>query len=139
MSKKSILKAQIKTTISEENIPNIKMTVFSVIRETIGDLKAERCADIKTALNEALDNVIHAYQRKKQGRVVISTNIYDDKSFDIKVQDFGSGIEDVEKAMEPLFSTNGGSGMGFVFMEAFSKRVTVESTPGKGTIITLEF
>ena len=139
MRKKTILKTQITTTVRENNIQNIKNVVFAVIRETI-ELKGDRPADIKTAVHEALNNVVkHAY-RKNQGKVVISTNIYEDETFDIKVKDFGLGIEDIHKAREPLFTTQkGASGMGFVFMEAFSENVIVESTPGKGTTVILEF
>lgn len=142
MNKEIILKSQIETTISKRNSQNIKIAVFSMIQETIGKFDVERSADIKTALGEALENVVqHAYQSKK-GRVEIYIKVYDDKSFDIKVRDFGCGIKNIKKAMEPLSTTKpkeGCSGMGFVFMEVCSKKVTVESTPEEGTTVTLEF
>lgn len=140
MNKEIILKSQIETAISERNSQNIKMVVFTMIQETIGKFDVERSADIKTAVAEALENVIqHAYQSEK-GRVEIYINVYDDKSFDIKVRDFGCGIKNIKKAREPLFTTKEGrSGMGFVFMEVFSKNVTVESAPEEGTTVTLEF
>ena len=59
----------------------------------------------------------------------------------MEIEDFGKGIEDVEKAMEPLFTTKAEaerSGMGFSFMEAFMDEVTVESEPGKGTAVTMK-
>ena len=140
MNKEIILKSQIETAISERNSRNIKMAVFTMIQETIGKFDVGRSADIKAAVAEALENVIqHAYQSEK-GRVEIYINVYDDKSFDIKVRDFGCGIKNIKKAREPLFTTKEGRlGMGFGFMEAFSKNVTVESAPEEGTTVTLEF
>ena len=58
----------------------------------------------------------------------------------VEIEDFGKGIEDVEKAMEPLFTTKAEaerSGMGFSFMEAFMDSLEVESTPGKGTLVKM--
>ena len=57
-----------------------------------------------------------------------------------KVRDFGCGIKDVSKSREPLFTTEKDrSGMGFTIMESFSDKLTVKSTIGKGTIITMDF
>ena len=59
----------------------------------------------------------------------------------IEVEDKGRGIEDVEKAMEPLYTTRPDmdrSGMGFAFMEAFMDDLDVESVPGKGTLVKME-
>lgn len=140
MNKEIILKSQIETAISERNSENIKMAVFTMIQETIGKFDVERSSDIKAAVTEALENVIHHAYQSEKGRVDIYIKVYDDKSFDIKVQDFGCGIKNIKKAREPLFTTKEGlSGMGFVFMEVFSKNVTVESAPEEGTTVTLEF
>ena len=59
---------------------------------------------------------------------------------EVMIKDFGKGIADVEKAMEPLFTTKAEaerSGMGFSFMEAFMDEVHVESTPGHGTTVSM--
>ena len=59
----------------------------------------------------------------------------------VRVADTGKGIEDVKKAMEPMFTTKpeqDRSGMGFAFMEAFMDTVDVESSPGKGTCVTMK-
>ena len=65
---------------------------------------------------------------------------YSDKTLKITVKDTGRGIEDVKKAMEPMFTTESGterSGMGFAVMQSFTDDVRVRSTLGKGTSVTL--
>ena len=108
------------------------------------DPTLEEVADIKTAVSEAVTNaVIHAYTdwpeerpRKVELRSFISGDVVH-----IEVEDKGKGIEDVEKAMEPLFSTcpdKDRSGMGFAFMEAFMDDLEVESTVEEGTVVRME-
>lgn len=97
----------------------------------------EEVADIKTAVSEAVTNaIIHGYnQEVKKIRVDCRT---EKKDFYVTVTDEGKGIEDVAKAMEPLFTTcpqMERSGMGFAFMEAFMDEVKVESQVGKGTTV----
>lgn len=93
-------------------------------------------------MREVVDNVIiHAYPNK-QGDIAVSMYLYDDKALEIKVSDFGCGIEDVNKAQYPMYTTkkeNGCSGMGFTHIAAFSEQYTVKSTPGKGTVVTMSF
>ncbi|MDO4292602.1 MAG: anti-sigma F factor [Eubacteriales bacterium] len=100
----------------------------------------EEISDIKTAVSEAVTNaVIHAYG-EAGGRVVLRAFL-EGTLLRLEVEDFGRGIEDVEKAMEPLFTTRPDlerSGMGFAFMEAFMDGLEVESVPGKGTKVTME-
>ncbi len=100
----------------------------------------EELADVKTAVSEAVTNaVIHGYDGA-QGKVVLH-GILQDGLLHIEVEDRGKGIEDVEKAMEPLFTTRPElerSGMGFSFMEAFMDRLEVRSEPGEGTLVIME-
>ena len=96
----------------------------------------EEVADIKTAVSEAVTNaIIHGYnQEVKKIRVDCRT---EKKDFYVTVTDEGKGIEDVAKAMEPLFTTcpqMERSGMGFAFMD----EVQVESEVGKGTIVRMK-
>lgn len=99
----------------------------------------EEISDIKTAISEAVTNaIIHGYQNEVH-KIVIEAGI-EKNIATVRVQDFGVGIEDIQKAMEPLYTTRGDlerSGMGFVFMEAFMDSVLVESTPGVGTTVTM--
>lgn len=100
----------------------------------------EEIADIKTAVSEAVTNaIVHGYE-EKGGKIIMECSI-EEKLLHIEITDFGKGIEDVEKAMEPLFTTRPDlerSGMGFAFMEAFMDELTVRSKPGKGTCVVME-
>ena len=103
------------------------------------DPTVEEISDIKTAVSEAVTNsVVHGY-KEKQGRIYIDAALYPDNTIKIKIRDKGCGIEDVKKAMEPLFTTAGDerSGLGFSVMESFSDKLTVSSVPGKGTVVTI--
>lgn len=104
------------------------------------DPTLEELADVKTAVSEAVTNsIIHGYAGKK-GQIVIQCEIHG-REVEIEVSDEGVGIEDIEKAMEPLYTTKPEwerSGMGFAFMEAFMDELQVESTPGKGTKIMMK-
>ena len=97
-------------------------------------------ADIRTAVSEAVTNcIIHGY-RGRSGRVTVETKLYDDRTVRIRVSDRGIGIENVEKARQPLFTTDDSGergGMGFAIMESFSDRLTVRSKPGSGTVVTM--
>lgn len=100
----------------------------------------EEVADVKTAVSEAVTNaIIHGYEGEVHNifiRCGISENV-----LKLEVRDEGRGIEDVKKAMEPLFTTKPElerSGMGFAFMEAFMDKVVVESNAGYGTVVKME-
>ena len=100
----------------------------------------EEVADVKTAVSEAVTNaIIHGYEGEVH-KIVIRGRI-DGEWLELSVEDRGVGIADVEKAMEPLYTTRPElerSGMGFAFMEAFMDSLSVQSTPGKGTRIIME-
>lgn len=104
------------------------------------DPNMEELSDIKTAVSEAVTNsIIHGYQ-EGEGKVTLTCKI-EDRVITIEVKDDGCGIEDVDKAMEPLFTTKPElerSGMGFAFMEAFMDDLQVESEVGRGTTITMK-
>ena len=97
-------------------------------------------ADIKTAVSEAVTNcIVHAY-RDTIGTIYIETRVLENRVFMIKIKDRGCGIADVKQAMEPLFTTAPGeerAGLGFSVMESLMDKVTVRSTLGKGTVVTL--
>lgn len=100
----------------------------------------EELADIRTVVSEAVTNsVVHAY-KGTEGRIYISVKYYNDRSIRIQIKDKGCGIDDVAKAMEPLFTTDTSGergGMGFAIMKSFTDRVNVTSKPGKGTTVTM--
>ena len=104
------------------------------------DPTVEELCDIKTAVSEAVTNcIVHAYP-DGVGNIYISAAIYESGLFKIKIRDRGCGIEDVEKAKEPLYSSLGGerAGLGFAVMESFCDKLSVRSTLGKGTCVTLD-
>ena len=100
----------------------------------------EEVSDVKTAVSEAVTNaIIHGYENESDSIWIRS--YIEGQIFYIEIEDKGKGIEDVEKAMEPLFTTRpeaDRSGMGFSFMEAFMDELRVESEPGKGTIVRMK-
>lgn len=100
----------------------------------------EEVADVKTAVSEAVTNaIIHGYDSELE-KVCIRCRI-EDNIFMVEVSDTGKGIENVEEAMRPMFTTKPEqerSGMGFAFMEAFMDSVEVESEPGKGTRVRMK-
>ncbi|MGI6745715.1 MAG: Anti-sigma F factor [Firmicutes bacterium ADurb.Bin300] len=104
------------------------------------DMTLEELSDIKTAVSEAVTNsIVHGYGRKI-GNIYITCGIYDNNLIRIKIRDNGCGIEDIKKAMEPMYSSLGGdrAGLGFSVMECFTDKLKVYSKPGKGTSVILE-
>ncbi len=99
----------------------------------------EEVSDVKTAVSEAVTNsIIHGYDNG-DGKISIKTVVQDRQVY-IEIRDEGKGIPDIERAMEPLFTTRPDmdrSGMGFSFMEAFMDELHVESEVGKGTVIKM--
>jgi stage II sporulation protein AB (anti-sigma F factor) len=104
------------------------------------DPHVDELSDIKTAVSEAVTNcIVHAY-RNSYGIIYMHIKIFENNEIYIKIQDKGTGIEDVKKAREPLFTTlpsEERSGIGFSVMESFMDKLIVKSTIGKGTIIIM--
>ena len=97
----------------------------------------EEVVDIKTALSEAITNaIIHGYEGEIH-KIQVLCRIKD-QALSMDVIDQGKGIADIEKAMEPMYTTRpelDRSGMGFAFMEAFMDELEVVSAPGEGTCV----
>ena len=97
----------------------------------------EDVADLKTAVSEAVTNcIIHGYQGEVHK--IRMKCVRKERTIYLDIEDDGIGIADVEKAMEPLYTTRADqdrSGMGFTFMEAFMDEVKVTSQVGKGTCV----
>lgn len=96
--------------------------------------------DIRSAVSEAVTNaIVHGYP-DVVGNIEINCSC-DGETLYIRIKDRGAGIEDVKKAMEPLFTTcaeGERAGLGFAVMEAFTDKVAVRSAVGKGTAVTLK-
>ncbi len=97
----------------------------------------EEIEDVKTAVSEAVTNcIIHGYGEQVQ-KIILRAAIKE-RTLYIEITDFGCGIENIEKAMEPMYTTRPDlerSGMGFAFMEAFMDEIHIKSQVGKGTTI----
>ena len=104
------------------------------------DPTVEELSDIRTAVSEAVTNsIVHGY-RNTSGKIDLTVRLLAGREVYIRIKDSGCGIEDVKKAMEPLFTTapeEERSGLGFSVMESFMDRLTVKSQPGKGTAVTM--
>jgi len=101
------------------------------------DPTLEELGDIRTAVSEAVTNcIVHAYPNGF-GIISMRCRILKDNTLDVVIKDRGVGIEDLEKARKPMYTTGGAerSGMGFTIMESFMTSFTVTSKPGKGTTI----
>ena len=104
------------------------------------DPTVSEISDVKTAVSEAVTNaIVHGY-KEFSGNVYINVKIKDSSKIIIKVRDKGCGIKDIEKAMQPLYTTGGDdrAGLGFTVMQSFMDKVMVRSKEGKGTIVTME-
>ena len=103
------------------------------------DPTLEELGDIKAAVSEAVTNaIVHAYP-DTLGKIVVKAKILDGNILEVTVRDWGKGIADVEQARQPLYTTGGEerSGMGFTIMESFMDKLTVRSSEGKGTKVTM--
>ena len=103
------------------------------------DPTLEELSDIKTAVSEAVTNcIVHAYPNEL-GKICIKAAILEDNSVEIIVRDWGKGIENIEQARQPMYTTGGEerSGMGFTIMESFMDDLRVRSVPRKGTTVTM--
>ena len=103
------------------------------------DPTLDELGDIKTAVSEAVTNaIVHGYP-DQLGRIAVKLKLLPNNTLEITVRDWGRGIADIQQARQPLFTTGGEerSGMGFTIMESFMDKLTVKSTPGRGTTVTM--
>ncbi len=122
----------------------------SVCRAVISSFSAElnptveEIADLRCAVSEAVTNcIVHAYRDLPEGRVgyiYISARLYDTREITVEISDNGCGIENVEMARTPAFTTGRDEercGMGFLVMECFTDSLSVKSRPGRGTTVLM--
>ncbi len=95
--------------------------------------------DIKTAVSEAVTNaILHAYP-DMIGKIILTMRLYTGNLLEVTVKDRGRGIENIEQARQPMFTTGGAerSGMGFTIMESFMDSLIIRSAPGRGTTVIM--
>lgn len=121
-----------------ENESFARVTVAAFVAQL--DPTLDELTEIKTVISEAVTNcIIHGYGNSGVGDVMIKA-VLEDGNVTVSVHDDGVGINDVEKAKQPLYTTKPElerSGMGFTIMENFMDHVTVETEEGKGTTIIM--
>ena len=121
----------------QENVGLARVTVASFAAQD--DLTLNELEEIKVAISEAVSNsIIHGYDNSEEGVIKINITRYEDR-LKIEVIDEGKGIEDVDQAVQPAFSTDPERmGLGFVFMGSFMDILTVNSKLGSGTQVIME-
>jgi stage II sporulation protein AB (anti-sigma F factor) len=120
-----------------ENEGLARMVVTAFMAEMNPTL--EQIADVKTAVSEAVTNaIIHGYNNEEESVGLCCDR--DGQQLVITVEDHGAGIENIEQAMQPFYTTKPQlerSGMGFAFMEAFMDKLEVRSKVGEGTKVVM--
>ncbi len=103
------------------------------------DCTLEDIEEVKLVVSEAVSNsIIHGYDNRPNEKIRIVVTIHDDRTLEIMVQDFGKGIQNVNQAMEPAFSSDPARmGLGFTFMKSFTDELSIVTAPDEGTSITL--
>ena len=103
------------------------------------DPPVDLLADVKTAVSEAVTNsIVHAYP-DKVGLIYITVSLFETK-LRVRIADKGVGIENIAVAMQPMVTGGGAerAGLGFTVMQTFMDDLKVRSTPGRGTVVTME-
>lgn len=130
---------EVKFSAKSENESFARVIVASFASKL--DPTLDELADIKTAVSEAVTNaIIHGYDENEEMFVKIRCKI-NDKTVTITVEDDGNGIEDLDMAMQPLYTSKPElerSGMGFTVMESFMDQVEVSSKKGEGTKVVMK-
>lgn len=131
-------KMQLEFMSVSENESFARVAVASFIAPL--DPTVDEMTEIKTVVSEAVTNaIIHGYQSEPHHSIKISCEI-DGQEIRLKIEDKGLGINDIETAREPLYTSKPElerSGMGFTIMENFMDKVEVRSCPGEGTILEM--
>ncbi|PYI55006.1 anti-sigma F factor [Paenibacillus flagellatus] len=129
---------QLRFASLSENESFARVTVAAFVSQL--DPTMEELTDIKTVVSEAVTNaIIHGYDNSPDGEIEITASIEGDR-FRLTVEDRGRGIEDLELARQPLYTSKPElerSGMGFTIIENFMDEVDVVSEPGKGTKVVM--
>ncbi|HBQ25153.1 MAG TPA: anti-sigma F factor [Syntrophomonas sp.] len=96
--------------------------------------------EIKLVVSEAVSNcIIHGYENRNDGKIEIIASLLDDRSLELTVKDYGKGIENLEQAMQPSYSSDPNRmGLGFTFMKSFMDEMEISTQPHEGTSVLLK-
>ncbi|GIN73485.1 anti-sigma F factor [Bacillus sp. J14TS2] len=129
---------QLQFSALSQNESFARVTVAAFIAQL--DPTMDELTEIKTVVSEAVTNaIIHGYDQNPAGIIYISATI-EDEMIDLVIRDNGMGIDNIDEARQPLFTTKPElerSGMGFTIMENFMDKIEVESQLGSGTTVRL--
>lgn len=132
----NFMKLQFASRSENESFARVAVAAFA----SQLDPTMEELTDIKTVVSEAVTNaIIHGYDNEPDGIVTITAKIEGDKFF-LTVEDNGRGIEDIELARQPLYTSKPElerSGMGFTIIENFMDEVEIVTELGKGTKVSM--
>ncbi len=131
------MKLRLLARSENEGVARSAVSAFvAVLNPTVEEL-----GDIRLAVSEAVTNaIVHAYSGSGEGLVYISVRLFEDREILVEIMDKGCGIEDVEKAKEPFYTTGNGEercGMGFLVMQSFMDSLSVRSKVGRGTHVRM--
>lgn len=131
------LHLQIESRSCNENYARVAVAAFAAQL----DPTLEEISELKTAVSEAVTNsIVHGY-KEEIGQIYITVKLFEDHRLQVVIRDKGEGIEDVDLAREPLYTTSSSgerSGMGFTIMETFCDKLRVTSRVGRGTRVFME-
>jgi stage II sporulation protein AB (anti-sigma F factor) len=132
------IKVEFSSLSKNESFARVVIAAFAAqLDPTLDEL-----SDIKTAVSEAVTNaIIHGYGNESEGNFVKLEATIIENEFTVKVIDNGAGIDNVDMAMQPLYTSRPDlerSGMGFTVMETFMDSLIVESVKGEGTTVTMK-
>ncbi|NMB32777.1 MAG: anti-sigma F factor [Clostridium sp.] len=134
---KPINEVELKFMSKSRNEAFARVTAAAFISQI--DPNIEELADVKTAVSEAVTNsIIHGYENR-EGFIKMNCLLYEN-AVEIIIKDGGKGIEDIEKARQPMYTSKPEmerSGMGFTIMESFMDQLEIVSEVGKGTTIKM--
>ena len=132
-------KMELRFLAAAQNEAFARMVISSFLMPS--DPKLSDIAEIRTAISEAVTNaVVHAYKENDHEKEIVMSTILEDDRREVEIEDFGCGIDDLQQAMTPFYTSQPEkerSGMGFSLMQSFMDVVSVQSRPGKGTCVRM--
>lgn len=132
------MKLEFDATSQNEAFARMAVSVFAAAL----DPTLEEISDLRVVVSEAVTNaIVHAY-KNRGGKVLIAATLYEDRRLKLKIQDKGCGIAELERCLEPLYTTDPTGergGMGFPIMQAMSDKFRVKTAVGVGTTLYIEF
>lgn len=122
-----------------QNVSLARVAVAAFVSDI--DPTLDEIEDVKVIISEVVTNaIIHGYDDNEDGIIVLEANL-EGKELTLKVEDKGNGIEDIDLAMTPFYSSRADlehAGMGFMFMQSFSNFLKVNSNVGEGTSVIIK-